>query len=140
MRKLTERDFVQKSQDALHACLATALKDADDESWAEQFLEAEATISTYLQAVEDGSPSLPDRQDLAYACALVLVMSQALTDLDFELIGRLYAPEVPVSMFALSKDIADMKARAVAAAEKLGGAHDMPRGPADSSTDGDVPF
>jgi len=84
--------------------------------------------------------SLPDRQDLAYACALVLVMSQALTDLDFELIGRLYAPEVPVSMFALSKDIADMKARAVAAAEKLSGAHDMPRGPADSSTDGDVPF
>lgn len=137
-----ERELIDKGREALAARLSAELKQADDESSVDQALDAESTIEQYLEAVDEKSTSLPDRQELAFACVLLLVISRTLAEDDLELLGRLNAPELSVSMFAIFGQIADMKTRAIAGLEKLAGAdrEDSRQHPLVPSDDGNVPF
>lgn len=137
-----DQELIDKGRKALIARLSMEQKHADDEGLVEQFLDAESTIEQYLDAVAQGSTSLPESQDLAFACALLLVTTKALEESDMELLGRLNAPEVGVSIFAVSRQVEDMKTRAIARLEKLAelDGHVSRRPSLDPSADGDVPF
>jgi len=138
----TDQEFINKGRQALIARLSAELKLADDEGSVEQFLDAESTIEQYLDAVAHGSTSLPESQELAFACALLLVTTKTLEVGDIELLGRLNAPEVGISMFGISEQIKDMKTRAIARLEKLAESDDRDSSPpsVDPFADGDVPF
>lgn len=110
-----ERDSIAEGRKGLTARLDAELKQADDEGSVEQFLEAEATIEEYLDAVAECSVSLPNSPELAFACAILLITTETLEERDLELLGRLNAPTAGVSLYAVSGQIADMKARAIAA-------------------------
>lgn len=122
MKKANERDLINAGIAALHDRLRSELKNTDDDAAAEQFICAEVIIDQYLHAIEERSTSWPDRQELAYACIHVLVTTQSLTKDDLELLGRLNALSVGISMFAISPQVADMKTRVIANIERMAAA------------------
>ncbi|AOK42568.1 hypothetical protein [Burkholderia vietnamiensis] len=138
----TERELIDRSRDALYMRLSSELKHADDEESAEQFLGAESVVDQYLDATAQGTASLPDRQDLAFACALLLVTTRTIQKRDLELLGRLNATEIGISLFSISGQIEEMRTRAIAGLAKLAQAGDAGTDlPLQTpSPDGDVPF
>jgi hypothetical protein len=128
-----QRDYaaIEEGRTRLLARLTAELKHADDDASAEQFIEAERIVDQYLDAVRDGSASLPDSQELAFACLLMLVVTQTIKQSDLVTLARLNAPRVGVELYSISGEISDMKARAI---ERL----EMWASP--DAGDGDVPF
>lgn len=72
-----KNEAIDRGHKALLARLAAELRDADDESSTEQFLAAEAAVDRYLDAVAQRTISLTVSQDLAFACAVLLITTQA---------------------------------------------------------------
>lgn len=137
-----ERGVIEKARRALFARVSAEMSEPDDETHVEHVLEAESEIDRYLDAVREGSALLPDPQNLAFACALLLVVAKVLEQRDVDLLGWLNAPEIGVSMYAVSGQITEIKERAIAGLEKLDEAARRTatqRSNAPSSGD-DVPF
>lgn len=135
-RKIDKNEAIARGREALIVRLKAELKHGDDDS-TEQFLDAEAVVDQYLEAVEKKISALPTSEDLAFACAVLLVPTQAVKQRDMALLGQLCASEIGVDMYAIAPQIEEMKSRAIARLEKLAGQHDALE--ASSLTD-DVPF
>ncbi|AJE97265.1 hypothetical protein [Pandoraea apista] len=118
-RRATEPGLIQAANEGLLARMERELKSSDDESSIEQFIGAECIVDQYLTAVGDQSAEFPDRQDLAFSLALLLVTSRTLVASDMDLLGRLNAPEVGVSLIAISSQVEEMKVRAITAVNRL---------------------
>ena len=136
-RKIDKDEAVAKGSAALMARLKAELKHADDDASTTQFLDAEAVVEQYLEAVEKKVATLPTSENLAFACAILLMPTQAFEQRDMALLGQLCAPEVGVDMYPIASRIEEMKSRAIARLEKIAGQHEAPG--AGSLID-DVPF
>ena len=136
-RKFDKNEAIAKGREALIARLKAELKHGDDDDSTEQFLDAEAVVDQYLEAVENKMATLPTSDDLAFACAVLLVPTQAVEQRDMALLGQLCASEVGVDMYAIAPQIEEMKSRAIARLEKMAAQNEAPD--AGSLID-DVPF
>lgn len=136
-RKFDKNQAIARGREALIARLKVELKDGDDDDSTEQFLDAEAVVDQYLEAVEKEMATLPTSDDLAFACAVLLVPTQAVEQRDMDLLGQLCASEVGVDMYAIAPQIEEMKSRAIARLEKMAGRHEAPEA---GSLNDDVPF
>jgi hypothetical protein len=114
-----KHEAIERGRKTLLARLTEELKHADDESSTEQFFDAEATVDRYLGALAQRTTALPVAEDLACACAVLLVTTQAVEQRDMSLLGQLCAPEVGVDMVAIAPQVEEMKTRAIARLEKL---------------------
>ncbi|MEX3960138.1 hypothetical protein [Trinickia sp. EG282A] len=135
-----KRDVFARASEDLFARLNAELRHADDPKSFEQFDAAESTIEQYLDAVAEGSSSLPDAQDLAFACALLLVTTRTIEKRDIEFLQRLNAPEAGISLYGIASEIARMKTRAIAGLERLALGEGDSISQRAQSPDGDVPF
>jgi hypothetical protein len=136
-----ERIEISKAQTALLARMERELKPADDELSIKQALDAEDTVDKYL--VEERSISHPDRQELAFVLAVLLLTSKTLEERDLDLLGRLNAPRIGLSLFAIAAQVEEMKGQAIFGYEKLtAAANDVPteRNVAPPIDDDAVPF
>lgn len=136
-RKFDKSQAFARGREALFARLQVELKHGDDDDSTEQFLDAEAVVDQYLEAVEKKMATLPTSDDLAFACAVLLVPTKAVEQRDIDLLGQLCASEVGVDMYAIAPQIEEMKSRAIARLEKMAGQHEASE--ARSLID-DVPF
>ncbi|MFL9966705.1 hypothetical protein PQR02_38260 [Paraburkholderia sediminicola] len=123
---------IREAHKALIARMERELKPADDERSIAQALEAEDTVDRYLAAVQEQSLAHPDRQELAFALAFLLLTSQTMKERDLDLLGRLNAPSIGMSLFAIAAQVEEMKLRAITGYEKLAASAD------DASADRDV--
>lgn len=135
--KVDKAEAVAKGSEALIARLKAELKQADDDAPTDQFLDAETVVEQYLEAVEQKAATLPTSEDLAFACAVLLMPTQAFEQRDMALLGQLCAPEVGVDMYAIAPRIEEMKSRAIARLEKI---ERQPEAPKAGSLIDDVPF
>lgn len=119
MKKSEELALIVQGKNALYGRLEADLKPANDDQAAEQFMEAEVVVDEYLDAIKTRSLSWPDRQNLAYACAYLLVTTRTMTEADYELLGRLNSPSVGVDMLGIATHVLDMRARAEAGLKRL---------------------
>lgn len=140
-KSIAEKALIEKGREDLYARLSAELKHAADDGAADQFIAAEHVVSQYLDAVGQGRDSLPDRNELAFACALLLVTTKTIEKRDLELLGRLSTMEIGISLFAMSDEIEEIRTRAIAGLDKLAGstapAGDLRR---DTLPNDDVPF
>jgi hypothetical protein len=125
-RKFDRNEAIVKGREALIARLKAELKHGDDDDSTEQFLDAEAVVDQYLEAVENKMATLPTSDDLAFACAVLLVPTQAVEQRDMAFLGQLCASEVGVDMYAIAPQIEEMKSRAIARLEKMAAQHEAP--------------
>lgn len=132
-----KQEVIDRGCAALFARLEAELKHADDESSTEQFLNAEATVDRYLDAVAQRTPTFPVSEDLAFACALLLTTTHALAEHDMALLGLLCSPGIGVDMVAIAPQVEEMKTRAIARLESL--ANEPEPSPGGPLID-DVPF
>ena len=74
----------------------------NNDTIAEQFIVAENNVDRFLHAIESRTINFPNSQQLAWSCLTILVVTGELTRVDTELLARLYAPSVSVSMFHIA--------------------------------------
>ncbi|ONN67806.1 hypothetical protein [Herbaspirillum sp. VT-16-41] len=121
--KINKADLMRKGRDALFARVKAELKHANDEKSHEQFDDAKSTIDRYLDAAQQRQTDMPSSEDLAFACAILLLTTQAMEQSDFDFLGALCAPELGVDMFGLAPRVAELKARAIARPETTAKQH-----------------
>jgi hypothetical protein len=131
-------DSISKGRDGLFLRLKEELKHADDESSYEQFDEAEATVDRYLESVRQRGTDMPTSENLAFACAILLLMTNSMEQRDFDLLGELCAPDLGIDMIALAPQVAELKTRAIAGLEALAKQENSAR--TSGEDDGTVPF
>jgi hypothetical protein len=136
-RKFDKYEAIAEGREALIARVKAELKHGDDDDSTEQFLDAEAVVVQYLDAVQSKMATLPTSEELAFACAVLLVPTQAIEQRDMALLGQLCASEVGVDMYAIAPQIEEMKSRAIARLEKMAGQDETQQA---SSLIDDVPF
>lgn len=136
-RKFDKNQAIARGREVLLAKLKVELKHGEDDASTEQFLDAEAVVDQYLEAVEAKTATLPTSDELAFACAILLVPTQAVEKQDMDLLGQLCASAVGVDMYAIAPQIKEMKSRAIARLEKMAGQHEAPEV---CSLIDDVPF
>lgn len=112
-----KHEAVARGCKALLTRMTAELKNKDDENSTEQFLDAEATVDQYLDAIKHRTPAIPMSEDLAFACAVLLVTAQAIEQRDMELLGHLCAPEIAVDMVVIAPQVEEMKTRAITRVE-----------------------
>lgn len=112
-------DAIVRGRKALLTRMTAELKNKDDESSTEQFLDAETTVDQYLDAVMHRTTAIPVSEDLAFACAILLITAQAIEQRDMGLLGQLCAPEIAVDLVAIAPQIEEMKMRAIIRLAKL---------------------
>ena len=136
-RKFDRKEAIARGSEALITRMKAELKHADDDASIEQFHDAEAVVDQYLEAVKKKMATLPTSEDLAFACAVLLMPTLVVEQRDKALLEQLCASEVGVNMYAIAPRIEELKSRAIARLEKMAEQFEAPEA---GSLIIDVPF
>ena len=115
---------------------ANRLNDLDDEGFAEEVINAETVIESFLDSIHRNSGDLPSRNELAKACVCLAFSTrqQDIVEGSWDIVWKLSNDDVCVSFYEIAPIIEEMHKAAVISWEHLAKQHVEP------SDNDDVPF
>lgn len=113
MKKPTKSQLLQGAKNSFFDRMIAQPEIVDDDMAIEQWDNAETTIETYLAKLDEGSTDIPNAQDLAVSCGILLLMAGIMTDKDFEFLALVHDPVVGVDLVKIRPQIEDVRRRAV---------------------------